>query len=86
MYFRVIASGTIPDPGSLQSGLSELDVPVEVPYSILFSLAKDIGADWDIDYLMEIGLIVDIPIVGNITIPLSQKGEFKLPTFSDFFK
>ncbi|KAF9605638.1 hypothetical protein IFM89_017981 [Coptis chinensis] len=83
---RVIVSGTIPDPGCLAAGLTHLDVPVKVPYSILFSLAKDIGADWDIDYEMEVGLIIDLPIVGNITLPLSQKGEFKLPTFSDFFK
>ncbi|KAL5701942.1 Late embryogenesis abundant protein Lea14-A [Ranunculus cassubicifolius] len=83
---REIASGTIPDPGSLAVGLTQLDVPVKVPYGILFSLAKDIGADWDIDYVMEIGLIIDLPVVGNVTLPLSQKGEFKLPTFSDFFK
>ncbi|PIA36450.1 hypothetical protein AQUCO_03400375v1 [Aquilegia coerulea] len=83
---RVIASGTIPDPGSLAAGLTNLDVPVKVPYSILFSLARDIGSDWDIDYEMEISLIIDLPIIGNLTLPLSQKGEFKLPTFSDFFK
>ncbi|OMO64386.1 Late embryogenesis abundant protein, LEA-14 [Corchorus capsularis] len=83
---RQIASGTIPDPGSLKgSDVTMLDVPVKVPYGILFSLAKDIGADWDIDYELELGLIIDLPLIGNITIPLSQKGEIKLPTFSDFF-
>ncbi|GMN45117.1 hypothetical protein TIFTF001_014316 [Ficus carica] len=28
---------------------------------------------------------VDLPVVGNITIPLSRKGEIKLPTLSDVF-
>ncbi|KAI3961564.1 hypothetical protein MKW92_032758 [Papaver armeniacum] len=84
---RVIASGTVPDPGSIKGNeVTKLEVPVKVPYNILISLARDVGSDWDIDYELQIGLIIDIPVVGNITIPLSQKGEIKLPTFSDFFK
>ncbi|CAL0318416.1 unnamed protein product [Lupinus luteus] len=83
---REIASGTIPDPGSLKAkDTTMVDVPVKVPYSILMSIAKDIGADWDIDYQLDLGLIIDIPVMGNITIPLSQKGEVKLPTLSSMF-
>jgi hypothetical protein len=82
----VIASGTIPDPGSLKAkDTTILDVPVKVPHSVLVSLVKDIGRDWDIDYELEIGLTIDLPIVGNFTIPLSWKGEVKLPTLSDLF-
>jgi len=62
-----------------------LDVPVKVPHSILLSLAKDIGADWDIDYQLDLDLVIDLPVIGNFTIPLSQKGEIKLPTLSDMF-
>ncbi|KAF5731757.1 hypothetical protein HS088_TW18G00442 [Tripterygium wilfordii] len=81
---RVIASGTIPDPGSLKaSDTTMLNVPVKVSHSILVSLARDIGADWDIDYELEIGLTIDLPVVGNFTIPLSTKGEIKLPKLSD---
>lgn len=58
---------------------------MKVPHSVLLSLARDIGRDWDIDYELEIGLIIDLPVIGNFTIPLSQKGEVKLPTFSDLF-
>ncbi|OIV97283.1 hypothetical protein TanjilG_07035 [Lupinus angustifolius] len=83
---REIASGTIPDPGSLKaSDITLLDVPVTVAHSILLSLARDIGKDWDIDYQLDIYLIIDLPVFGNFTIPLSQKGEFKLPSFSDIF-
>ncbi|XP_073313685.1 desiccation-related protein PCC27-45-like [Primulina huaijiensis] len=84
---RIIASGVVPDPGSLKGNDDTmLDVGIKVPHSVLVSLIKDIGADWDVDYLLEIKLIVDLPVVGNITIPLSQKGEMKLPSFADFFK
>ncbi|KAF3952756.1 hypothetical protein ACB098_11G072800 [Castanea mollissima] len=82
----VIASGTIPDPGSLKaSDTTLLEVPVKVAHSILVSLAKDVCADWDIDYELDLGLIIDLPIIGNFTIPLSTKGEVKLPTLSDMF-
>lgn len=80
----MIASGTVPDPGSLKANdKTILQVPMKVPYSILVSLAKDIGADWDIDYQVDLGLTIDLPIIGNFTIPLSKKGEIKLPTLSD---
>ncbi|WZY91159.1 hypothetical protein YC2023_047894 [Brassica napus] len=83
---RMIASGTIPDPGSLiANGSTVLDVPVKVPYSIAVSLMKDMCLDWDIDYQLEIGLTIDIPIVGDITIPVSTQGEMKLPSLRDFF-
>ncbi|XP_047320837.1 desiccation protectant protein Lea14 homolog [Impatiens glandulifera] len=83
---RVIATGTIPDPGSLVGkDKTILDVPVKVPHSVLVSLARDIGSDWDIDYELHIGLTIDLPVVGNFTIPLSTKGEIKLPTLSDLW-
>ncbi|XVF73112.1 hypothetical protein PTKIN_Ptkin12aG0175500 [Pterospermum kingtungense] len=83
---RVIVSGSMADPGSLKaSDTTMLEVPVKVPHDILFSLAKDIGADWDIDYELEIGLTVDLPLVGEFTIPLTHKGEIKLPTLKDLF-
>ncbi|KZV42993.1 late embryogenesis (Lea)-like protein [Dorcoceras hygrometricum] len=83
---RGIASGSIPDPGSLKANdKTMLDVTIKVPHSVLISLIRDIGADWDIDYELELGLIIDIPVFGNITIPMSYKGEMKLPTISDLF-
>lgn len=82
----MIASGTIPDPGSLKaSDTTLLEVPMKVPHSVLVSLARDIAGDWDIDYVLELGLTIDLPIIGNFTIPLSNKGEIKLPTISDMF-
>ncbi|KAE8660493.1 Detected protein of confused Function [Hibiscus syriacus] len=81
---RVIVSGTILDPGSLKAnGSTTLDVAMKVPHSILVSLVRDIGADWDIDYELELGLTMDLPLFGDFTIPLRQKGEMKLPTLKD---
>ncbi|CAH9114353.1 unnamed protein product [Cuscuta europaea] len=82
---RVIASGTVPDLGSVKGkDTTEFDVPVKVPHSVVVSLVRDIGRDWDIDYQLELSLVVDLPVAGNITIPLSHSGEIKLPSLSLF--
>ncbi|XP_065864414.1 desiccation protectant protein Lea14 homolog isoform X2 [Euphorbia lathyris] len=83
---KVIATGTMADPGSLKaSDMTVLTLPVGVPHSILMSLVKDIARDWDIDYELQVGLTIDLPVIGNFTIPLNTKGEVKLPTLSDCF-
>ncbi|CAI9292116.1 unnamed protein product [Lactuca saligna] len=81
-----IGSGTVPDPGSLK-GDSEtmLNVDIKVPHSVLVSLVKDIGRDWDIDYDLKVTLVVDLPLIGNISIPVTSAGEIKLPSLTDFF-
>ncbi|KAL8192334.1 hypothetical protein R6Q57_027519 [Mikania cordata] len=82
----VIATGTIPDPGSLKGDSDTLlDVEIKVPHSILTSLVKDIAVDWDIDYELQINLIIDLPLIGDITIPITRMGEIKLPSLTDFF-
>ncbi|KAK3164820.1 hypothetical protein QOZ80_1AG0025240 [Eleusine coracana subsp. coracana] len=83
---KVVASGTMPDPGWIAvSGSTKLELPVKVPYDFIVSLVKDLGRDWDIDYMLEVGLTIDLPVVGSFTIPLTTEGEMKLPTFRDLF-
>uniref|UniRef100_A0ACD5VEK2 Uncharacterized protein n=1 Tax=Avena sativa TaxID=4498 RepID=A0ACD5VEK2_AVESA len=83
---REVASGTMPDPGSLTGDdTTSLDLPVKVPYDFLLSLVKDAGRDWDLDYEMRVVLTVDLPVLGNFTLPLTKAGELKLPTLSDLF-
>lgn len=80
-FCREIISGTVPDPGSIEGkDVTVLEVLLKVPHSILLTVAKDVGADWDIDYELLIGLTIDLPVFGNFTIPLSKKGEIKLPS------
>ncbi|EEC71116.1 hypothetical protein OsI_02920 [Oryza sativa Indica Group] len=81
---KVIASGTMPDPGWIAaSGTTNLELPVKVPYDFIVSLIKDVSGDWDIDYVLEVGITIDLPVVGSFTIPLATEGEMKLPTFRD---
>ncbi|CAO2204070.1 unnamed protein product [Urochloa humidicola] len=81
---KVIASGTMADPGWIAaSGSTKLELPVNVPYDFIVSLMKDLGGDWDIDYVLEVGLTIDLPVIGTFTIPLTTEGEIKLPTFRD---
>ncbi|CAD6332716.1 unnamed protein product [Miscanthus lutarioriparius] len=83
---REVASGTMPDPGWIAaSGTTSLEITAKVPYDFLVSLVRDVGRDWDLDYELQVRLTVDLPIVGNFTIPLSTSGEFKLPTLKDLF-
>ncbi|CAN0825066.1 Desiccation protectant protein Lea14 homolog [Linum grandiflorum] len=83
---REIAHGSMPDPGSIKaSGETLLDVPLNVAHSILASLVRDVGKDWDIDYDLELGLVIDLPVFGSFTIPLGKKGSVKLPSLSDVF-
>ncbi|KAL9228896.1 hypothetical protein vseg_004426 [Gypsophila vaccaria] len=84
---RVIASGKIPDPGSIKGkATTMLEVPMLVPHDIIVNLVKDLWMDWDIDYELLLGLIIDLPVIGEFTIPLSTKGEIKLPTIGDLFR
>ncbi|XP_074263359.1 late embryogenesis abundant protein Lea14-A-like [Silene latifolia] len=83
---RVIASGNVPDPGSIEAKKTTmLEVPMLVPHDIVLTLVKDLWKDWDIDYELQIGLIVDLPVFGSFTIPLDTKGEIKLPTIGSIF-
>nr|XP_043622014.1 desiccation protectant protein Lea14 homolog [Erigeron canadensis] len=82
-----IATGTLPDPGSLKGNDDTLlDVEMKVPHSVLVSLVKDITRDWDIDYDLQVDLVVDLPLIGEFTIPINNKGEVKLPSLSDYWK
>lgn len=56
---------------------------MKMPHDVMVSLATDVGADWDIDYDLEMGLKVDLPLIKNFTIPITSKGEIRLPTLSD---
>ncbi|XP_059302810.1 desiccation protectant protein Lea14 homolog [Lycium ferocissimum] len=84
---RIVATGLIPDPGSLKAkSTTMVDVPAKVPHSAILSLVRDIAADWDIDYTLELGFIIDLPVFGNLTIPLTYSGVYKLPTLSDLWR
>jgi hypothetical protein len=83
---REITSGTVGDPGAVPANANTtMEVVSDVSPSFLFNLMKDIGADWDIDYDFDVGVKLNLPIIGSFTIPLHKKGCLKLPTLSDLF-
>ncbi|KAI3996128.1 hypothetical protein MKX01_031482 [Papaver californicum] len=65
----VMASGKIPDPGLLMPMNSTL---------------RDVSTEWAIDYDLQLCFTFDIPVIGDITIPIKGNGEIKLPTISEF--
>ncbi|KAF3792842.1 hypothetical protein EJ110_NYTH10829 [Nymphaea thermarum] len=77
---RVIASGVVPNQGSLPAWKeTTFDVPVEIPYSIVKTMTMDIAGDGDIDYELDVTLKFRMPIIGKmITIPLNKSGEINI--------
>ncbi|KAF7154495.1 hypothetical protein RHSIM_Rhsim01G0166700 [Rhododendron simsii] len=75
---------TVSHPGTLKADdTTLLTIEMKVPHDVMVSLAGDVGADWDMDYELEMGLKVDLPLIKNLTIPITSKGEIRLPTLSD---
>ncbi|CAH1447868.1 unnamed protein product [Lactuca virosa] len=84
---REIASGTIYDTGSLKGkGDTLLYVEIDVANSVLVTLVKDIAVDWDIDYDLKVTLIIDFPLICDISIPVTRNGQIKLPSLADVLK
>lgn len=86
-YFcRELVSGKSPDPEPLKANhTTELELEMKVSFTLLLSLARDVGADWDIDYELAISFVLNVPVTGDISVPISNKGEMKLPTFKDLY-
>ncbi|KAI3996129.1 hypothetical protein MKX01_031483 [Papaver californicum] len=81
----VMASGKIPDPGLLMPmSLTLLVIEVKVPYSVVITLLRDVSTEWAIAYELQLCFTFKIPVIGDMTIPITEKGELKLPTFSEF--
>ncbi|WOH09509.1 hypothetical protein DCAR_0728966 [Daucus carota subsp. sativus] len=81
---RELVSGTSPNPEPLKANTTtELEFEMKVSFTMLVSLARDIGADWDIDYDLQINVVGNVPAMGDVTIPISNKGQMKLPTLKD---
>ncbi|KAI3944617.1 hypothetical protein MKW98_021075 [Papaver atlanticum] len=80
----VMASGKIPDPGLLMPmSLTLLMIEVKVPYSVVYTLLRDVSTGWAIPYELQLCFTFKIPVIGDITIPITEKGELKLPTISE---
>ncbi|XP_058081225.1 desiccation-related protein At2g46140-like [Magnolia sinica] len=77
---RKLVSGLIPDAGTVHAHGSEtVKVPVTLIYSDIKNTYNEIKSGSVIPYRVKVDLIVDLPVIGNITLPLEKKGEIPIP-------
>jgi len=77
---RKLVSGLIPDNGTIHAHGSET---INIPFTLIFDDIKstyhDIKPGSIIPYRIKVGLIIDVPVIGRITIPLEKRGEIPIP-------
>ncbi|XAR64526.1 hypothetical protein NMG60_11008251, partial [Bertholletia excelsa] len=77
---RKLVSGLIPDAGTIHAHGSEtVKIPVTLIYNDIKSTYDDIKPGSIIPYKVKVDLIVDVPILGRLTIPLEKTGEIPIP-------
>ncbi|OAY76994.1 Late embryogenesis abundant protein Lea14-A [Ananas comosus] len=77
---RKLVSGLIPDAGTVHAHGSEtVKIPVVLIYDDIKSTYKDIEPGSIIPYKIRVALIVDVPILGRLTLPLEKTGEIPVP-------
>ncbi|GAB4847014.1 hypothetical protein Ancab_026026 [Ancistrocladus abbreviatus] len=77
---RKLVSGLIPDAGTLHAHGSEtIKVPLKLVFDDIKSTYHDIKEGSVIPYKVRVELIADVPVIGNLTLPLEKKGEIPVP-------
>ncbi|XP_024362839.1 uncharacterized protein [Physcomitrium patens] len=77
---RKLCSGTIPDAGTIRAHGSEtIKIPLVLIYRDIVDTFDDIEPGQVIPYLAKVTLLVDVPVIGRITIPLEKRGEIPIP-------
>ncbi|XP_068662584.1 uncharacterized protein [Aristolochia californica] len=77
---RKLVSGLIPDAGTIQAHGSEtVNLPLTIIYDDIKNTYDDIKPGSIIPYLIKVDLIVDVPVIGRITIPFEKTGEIPIP-------
>lgn len=77
---RKLVSGTIPDAGTIRAHGSEtIKIPVSLIYQDIKDTYDDIKPGEVIGYRVRVELLVDVPVLGRITIPIEKTGEIPIP-------
>ncbi|KAL9233139.1 hypothetical protein vseg_008171 [Gypsophila vaccaria] len=77
---RKLVSGLIPDAGTIHAHGSEtVKIPVTLIYDDIKKTYQDIKPGSIIPYRVKVDLILDVPVIGRITIPLEKTGEIPIP-------
>ncbi|XP_072973686.1 desiccation-related protein At2g46140 [Typha angustifolia] len=77
---RKLVSGLIPDAGTIHAHGSEtINIPILLIYDDIKDTYQDIKPGSIIPYKIRVALIIDVPIIGRITLPLEKTGEIPVP-------
>ncbi|XP_010255144.1 PREDICTED: uncharacterized protein LOC104595889 isoform X2 [Nelumbo nucifera] len=77
---RKLVSGLIPDAGTVHAHGSEtIKIPLTLIYDDIKQTYDDIKSGSIIPYKVIVELIVDVPVIGNITLPMEKTGEIPVP-------
>lgn len=77
---RKLVSGLIPDAGTIRAhGEETVKIPVTLIYEDIKNTYDDIKPGSIVPYRVKVDLIVDVPVIGRITIPLEKTGEIPIP-------
>ncbi|KAL8160335.1 hypothetical protein V2J09_001872 [Rumex salicifolius] len=77
---RKLISGLIPDSGTIHAHGSEtIKIPVTLIYDDIKSTYHEIKPGSIIPYKVKVDLIVDVPVIGRITIPVEKSGKIPIP-------
>ncbi|KAG9440716.1 hypothetical protein H6P81_020881 [Aristolochia fimbriata] len=77
---RKLMQGLIPDAGTLHAHGSEtIKVPLTLIFDDIKNTYKEIKSGNVIPYKVAVELIVDLPVFGNIGLPLETTGEIPVP-------
>ncbi|XP_028780786.1 uncharacterized protein LOC114737052 [Neltuma alba] len=77
---RKLVSGLIPDAGTIHArGEETVKIPVTLIYDDIKNTYHDIKPGSIVPYKVKVDLIVDVPVIGRITIPLEKTGEIPIP-------
>lgn len=77
---RKLISGLIPDAGTIHAhGEETVKIPVSLIYDDIKSTYDDVKPGSIIPYRVKVDLIVDVPVLGRLTLPLEKTGEIPIP-------
>ncbi|KAK7276637.1 hypothetical protein RIF29_17780 [Crotalaria pallida] len=77
---RKLVSGLIPDAGTISAhGEQTVKIPLTLIYDDIKQTYADIKPGSIIPYRVKVDLIVDVPILGRLTLPLEKTGEIPIP-------
>ncbi|KAK4750326.1 hypothetical protein SAY87_027775 [Trapa incisa] len=77
---RKLVSGLIPDAGTIHAhGEESVKIPVTLIYDDIKSTYNDIKPGSIVPYRVKVDLIVDVPVIGRLTLPLEKTGEIPIP-------